>query len=504
MVNRLPALALAIGLATTVAARAQEGAPLSAIDWLSNSVAIPAALPAEPARPAEPPVADNALPGDVTVRSLDVPPVDEVGLFSAASRGLPEDLWSRSTFHDVAGALSAARIPKLDATQILLHDLLSVRADPPVGAAAGDGFLLARVDALMDAGDLAAARSLLDLAGRTEPRNFRRWFDISLLTGQENGACSAMRRLPQVTPTYPARVFCLARGGDWRAAALTLESGTSLGVIDPAEAERLRLFLDDQADPATLPPPSTPSPLDFAIYAAIGEPLRTARLPLAFSHADLRPINGWKTRLDAAERLARAGAIPVDRLWDIYHEREPAASGGLWDRVDAVQRLDAAIEADDAALIGAALPEAWTEMLAAGLAPALARRHAAALREPSLWTEAPEVAAEMRALSDPGAAPTPLPPFMTAIGRDDAPEATDLELAIANGLGTAEIDATGRALLDEGRIGEAALHAIALLEDGAEGNLDAVRDGLALLRAAKLEDRARAAAVELTILGPGA
>ena len=36
------------------------------------------------------------------------------------------------------------------------------------------------------------------------------------------GFHTLMRALPQISPTYAARIFCLARGGDWQAAALTL------------------------------------------------------------------------------------------------------------------------------------------------------------------------------------------------------------------------------------------------------------------------------------------
>ncbi|WOI57002.1 hypothetical protein [Palleronia sp. LCG004] len=483
MISKLPVLSLATGLAVAVAAQAQDAAPLSAIDWLSDSVAIPVALPAVPSHPTEPPVASDARPDEVTVIPLEELNEDAVGLFPAASRGLPTDLWSGSG----SDVLAISRAPHLKATQDLLHDLFAAEAKAPAGQSE-NAFLLARIDALINVGALSTARALLDLSGREEPRSFRRWFDIALLTGQENGACSAMRRLPQVTPTYPARVFCLARSGDWRAAALTLETGTSLGVIGKAEAERLRLFLDPEAGPAMLPPPATPSPLDFAIHAATGEPLRSTDLPIAFAHADLRPMNGWKARLDAGERLARAGAIPTARLWDIYHESRPAASGGVWDRVAAVQTLDTAIEEQDADAIEMALPKAWEAMNEAGLAPQLAERHAAALNNLGLDMAADGVAGKLGGL--------------LGIAALSWPE-TDLGEAIRAGLETTEISASDRAMIDEGRIGEVALAAIARLDEGVEGNLDAIRAGLSLLREAGLEDRAETAARELAILGPG-
>ena len=45
---------------------------------------------------------------------------------------------------------------------------------------------------------------------------------------------------------------------------------------------------------------------------AIGTPLPTAPLPLAFAHSDLRHTAGWKARIEAAERLVRTGAVSAN------------------------------------------------------------------------------------------------------------------------------------------------------------------------------------------------
>ena len=63
-----------------------------------------------------------------------------------------------------------------------------------------------------------------------EPEPFRRWFDIALLIGREDRACDIMLETPQIAPTFPARIFCLARSGDWNAAALSLRTGETLGL----------------------------------------------------------------------------------------------------------------------------------------------------------------------------------------------------------------------------------------------------------------------------------
>lgn len=318
----------------------------------------------------------SAAPEMIVVTPLDRVAPDTVGLVAPSDVGLPGDLWSASSTDTIARQLAEMRTPHSAAMQDLLHDLLRVQAEPPRDSAGGEAFFLARVDALLALGRFDIARDLMARAGSEEPAIFRRWFDVTLLTGGETRACARMRALPEITPTYPARIFCLARSGDWPAAVVTLETARALGVTTPAETERLTRFLDDRNEGGLLPPPSRPTPLDFYLYEAMGEPLRTPSLPLPFAHADLRQTSGWKARIEAGERLARAGAIGHDRLWAIYAERMPAASGQLWDRVEAVQRLDVAMRNGDPTAVTAALPGAWEAMAHVDLQPTLARRYA--------------------------------------------------------------------------------------------------------------------------------
>ncbi|AMY70029.1 hypothetical protein [Frigidibacter mobilis] len=162
---------------------------------------------------------------------------------------------------------------------------------------------------------------------------------------------------PPGRPTFPARIFCLARGGDWNAAALTLSTGEALGHIDAETGTLLARFLDPElADGAEdLPLPARPSPLVLRLMEAVGQPMPTTTLPLAFAQSDLRSNSGWKTRIEAGERLARTGAIGPNLLLGLYTERGPAASGGVWDRVAAVQALEAALAASDMDAVARAL-----------------------------------------------------------------------------------------------------------------------------------------------------
>lgn len=236
----------------------------------------------------------SALPQSVSVEPLDRPDPAGAGILRPEAVGLPRDPWMGASGQAVIAALPDDPVTLLPASRRLLVTLLSVEQTPPATDSAA--FLLARIDTLLSMGQLPRAASLMEAAGLTDPDIFRRWFDAELLTNNGNRACSRLRSLPDISPTYSARIFCLARGGDWHAAALTLKTGEALNVISSDDSALLARFLDVDLfeDMPPLQIPATPTPLTFAMFEAIGQSIPTARLPLAFAHTDLRTIAGWK------------------------------------------------------------------------------------------------------------------------------------------------------------------------------------------------------------------
>ncbi|WP_343078901.1 hypothetical protein [Ostreiculturibacter nitratireducens] len=488
--------------------------PLSAIDWLSKSVADPSTPVAMPLpQPSEPDVTDGAPVDPISVTPIDAPSLDALGLLPAAMAGLPRDLWGTTPTEELARLLRDERVDTLPAIQSLLYTLLIAELDPPADADGGETLYLARVDRLLDLGALDPALALLELPDTPRPEPFRRWFDTALLLGEENRACETMRATPEVAPTFPARIFCLARGGDWNAAALSLRTGEALGYIEPEMAELLTRFLDPElfdGEP-DMPPPARPSPLVFRLMEAIGQPLPTATLPVAFANSDLRSNSGWKTRIEAGERLARTGAIDPNRLLGLYTEQLPAASGGVWDRVAAIQRLDAAIADRDENAVAKTLPAAWRQMTAVELEVPFAALYGETLSALPLTGEAGRMAFRIGLLSEgyEKIARTRTP--------EDGIETFLIGLAQGNVTTLAPPDQLGGAikrafartaapsdefatLLKEKRLGEAILRAIEKVTEGAKGDLREVTDGLALLRSVGLETTARRAALELMLL----
>jgi hypothetical protein len=246
------------------------------------------------------------------------------------------------------------------------------------------------------------------------------------------------------------------------------------------------------------------------VLEAIGEPVATHGLPVAFAHADLRGTVGWRAQIEAAERLVRSGALAPNRLLGLYTERAAAASGGIWDRVRAVQRLEAALQQDDPDMIGTALLSAWEQMEAAELEPALVALFAERLRGIPLDGNAGEVARaigylsdayETVALDETGNERRAL--FLAAVARGLPPAAEEagdsIEAAVAEAFGEApELPASALERLAEGQRGAEVLRVLDRIGNGSDPRM--LAEGLALLRHLGFEDIARRTALQALLL----
>lgn len=266
----------------------------------------------------------------------------------------------------------------------------------------------------------------------------------------------------------------------------------------------------NQAPP--LPPPESPDPLTFRLFEAIGERLPTANLPRAFATADLRDVAGWKAQIEAAERLTRMGALTPNLLLGLYTDRKPAASGGVWDRVAAVQRFDTALTTGSARAVAKTLPAAWDAARDAGLEVAFAdlfsdrlalirpedRQTAALIWRIRLLSSGYETAARTPPDTEPWAG------FLASLARG-TPDASVVQdptaRAIARGFARdAAPPPELQQMLQGGGLGEVILRAMVLFDSGRNGNTADLSAALATFRAVGLDDTARRAALQLMLL----
>ncbi|MEH6833937.1 MULTISPECIES: hypothetical protein [Falsihalocynthiibacter] len=510
------ALCLSAFFASTVSVNAQSTTsrvePLSVIDWLSPTLIAPSVTPNATNRD----VTSSATPHAVETTSLDQQTADAVGLLPSSVTGFPLSLWGQSSSVDLARLIVAIPVETLPVLQELTMSLLLAELDPTFDATNKDVLFQTRIDKLLDIGALEQAAALLDRANVRTPALFSRSFDIALLTENEDAACDALNQAADLAPTITARVFCLARTGDWNAAALIFETGVALGYVSPEEGDVLARFLDPEfADVAPpLPLSVRPSPLMFRLYAAIGEPIPTTLLPRAFAHTDLTANNGWRARLEAAERLVHSGAVSDNVLLALYTDRTPAASGGVWDRVEAVQRFDTAVNSRDPGAVSSSLPLVWDALKAVQLEGFLAHQYATDLAKFPLSGDTAALVLRLSLLSDDyeSAAQTAVAEnrvtskeeaFLVSLAQGK-PELNGLSdsraIAIHDGFLRSTPFSPDDVEVSGGNLGSAILRAITLFAEGARGDLNNVTRAIAILRSVGLEDIARRASLELMLL----
>lgn len=457
------------------------------------------------------PVSSSATPPAVESVPLEAPGPGSAGLLSPSVTGLPGTIWLGSDPGTLETLVEAVD-PRLPALRRLMRSLMLAEADPPLANTDGVTHLSLRLDWLVQQGAVEEALALLDISGIEDRRLFSRWTDLGLLLGQGDRVCRAWERRPHLSDDLALRVFCTARSGDWRRAALVLRSAETLGDVSGRKADLLHRFLDPEVhenSPALLPP-VRPTPLEFRLFEALGEPLPTAPLPLPFSVLDLNGDNGWRAQIEAAERLARAGSLPANRLLGLYSLRKPAASGGIWDRVSALQSFEKSLTGGNRDSVSHTLEEAWPQMVSARLLVPFAELFTEQLDQIQLHGRAETMAMRAGFLSsryEQHAATVPQTSdearFLTAIAQGTLPETTpDLPHAEAARLGFADaaLPTILQQKLQQGRLGEVILRAMALFSSGAQGNGQDLTDAIVTLRTIGLEDTARRATLQLIVL----
>ncbi|WP_259986856.1 hypothetical protein [Sulfitobacter sp. S190] len=484
------------------------------IDWLDDPTpTAPSQRPIAAPPRAEPPVTSNGLAPDVQVAPLDGEPPRNIGLVPASVSGMQPDLWAGSDVTDIVRRIETMPDPELPAAQALLFTVLLAEAAAPVGGATAQNRLTAaRVDKLMQLGAIDPARALIEQAGAaTSPLLFDLWMQISLLTGDEDTPCGALSRSPRLTKNTPTQIFCAARTGDWDTAALTFETAGALGLAPREKLALLDRFLNPDLfeDASPLPVPRRIDPLGFRLFETIGERLPTGPLPRQFAVADLRDLAGWKSQLEAGERLTRAGALPENLLLGLYTDRKPAASGGIWDRVRAVQRFETALRTQSPDAVAKTLPPVWKAMQNAGLDVTFASLFSAPLQEIALTGTAADIQLVVGLLSPDyetvaTTAPDGRQPFARALARGET-LATPPRGALQRAIHDAFANPTPRqdllAMPQQRKTGMAMLEALNLLHEGGRGDSRSLRDALSTLRALGLEDTARRAALQILLSG---
>lgn len=474
---------------------AQE--PLSAIPWLTEELGLGATGEAP----------EN--PTTITATRIGKPNIDAAGILPARISGFPSDLWSNSDSAEIAALISRQSKDLPQTALRLLYMLLLAEADPPSNSD-GSTVFLSRTDKLISFGALEQARALLDRAGLDNRELFARWFDIGLLAGSASDECSAMLSIPARAPSKSAMIYCLAERGELEAAAILYAGAAALGDIGGYERRLLAQYLNPQAPDEPAGPSDVPgTPLNFAMEsdAGLSHPLSELRNPFLFRNISMNA--GWKARLESLERLVASRAISADRLMAAYAESEPAGSGGVWERVRAFQAFESAARSQSQEGMSAALPQAHALMKQAGLGVAFANYAARQFKDLAVEGGPRKEIVEIAMLSDDferfasESRPTDSREtllFGIATGRvGGAVPQSSLERAIVLAMQRRPPAGELGLKIEQGRLGEALLSALLLLEGDSRFDPSNVHQALATLVWTGLEYDARGIALQMLL-----
>lgn len=508
-----------LAIAALLAGGAQAQAPQSAIDWLSESLLQPPNFVISP-----PGRTGHPLDTTISAMPLEMVSRDAAGLLPPEVTGFPRSIWgdlSSATAARLMRAVGPSAVPEVVS---LYKQVLLAQSDPPQDAGPAGVLLLERIDLLFAMGALDEAETLILLAGVREPEVFRRWFEIGLIGQRTAAPCAALKARPALSDDVATRVICLARSGDWNAAAITASLAESLGQIAMLDADLLVRFLDPEMF-ADLPDSGNPDPLDpitFTLREALALPRPSTPLPLPYLNADLSLRAAARQRIVAAERLVRASAIPPNLLFAAYRGARAASSGGAWGRAETVQALDAALISEDDERLARAIASAIVIFADASLLYPFASEYGDTLAHFPPGPETGQVAPRIRQLllisGRPMAqwatlGPTDPPMVQFAIRLASRTPITGvspyshtlpaaIHRAFAN-LTPARQDLPDLLTkIDAGNFAEVLLTALALLADGREAGPQAQHEGLYLLRKLGLEDAARRVAIQLLLIEP--
>ena len=306
---------------------------------------------------------------------------DAIGLLSPTATGLPRSLWSNSQAAEIVNLLRSIEAKGVPTARRVFHRILLSESDPPQGSTEKADVLLARIDKLIDMGSIDEAEAMISRAGQPDAALFARLFDIALLTGRADTVCRLMATDGDIALGLASRTYCAVRNRDEVTARLSLRIGRSLEAIDPLRADHLERFIDPQsfqeAPPLEVPTPYTA--LDHVIREALAMPRPLWGLEPAFLYSDLGRRAPLRDRILSSEQLSRSGDFPYPLLFSQYRARPAAASGGVWERVAAIQALDEALGGISTRNTLNALQRADIALSSAGLRVALSQAYGAAL-----------------------------------------------------------------------------------------------------------------------------
>ena len=321
--------------------------PMSAIDWLEKKINDPPVFFIYPSE-----IDKN---NDIEIEKIVLPNISKnsIGIYPSIKIGINSDLWKNSNEIEISAILEKIKISDLYYLNRLLKRILLIESDPPIivddKKFSGTLFLRQRILKLIQMGALDDAEALiLDANPTFDPNLIDLWSDISFLTHRFERFCNAVLKgyYNSLDPTN--KIICLARSGDWNAAALSLATYSSINEIDSDHEKLLINYLDHEADLEIINNQICDKDKPIIIYLCnfSNINMQFPNYGVKFLYNNLGKGKSIRSRILASEELVKSGALNPSILFSTYKIKQPSTSGGVWARTKLVQELDRIIQYD--------------------------------------------------------------------------------------------------------------------------------------------------------------
>ena len=322
-------------------------APMSAIDWLAKKINDPPEFytyQSEIEKNNNNEIEKNVLP-NISKNSI--------GIYPSIKIGINSDIWKNSNEIEISSVLEKIKISDLYYLNRLLKRILLFESDPPIIVVdeefSGTLFLRQRISKLIQMGALDDAEALiLDAEPTFDPNLTDLWSEISFLTYRFERFCKAILNGYHNSLEPAHKIICLARSGDWNAAALSLATFSSINEIDSDHEKLLINYLDHEAELEIINKDKCEEDKSVIIYLCNFSNINT-QIPsygVKFLYNNLGRGKSIRSRIVASEELVKSGALNPNILFSTYKIKQPSTSGGVWARAKLVQELDRIIQYD--------------------------------------------------------------------------------------------------------------------------------------------------------------
>ena len=247
--------------------------PLSAIDWLAeHSKKGSSKLSSTPNLRENPALSAN-VSTDIEVTVLRDIQRDAVGLLPPEVTGLPVTLWRNSTTQDLLSLLEASQVSQNPSIQSLTMRVMLAEGDAPYDSNGKFNFLRAKLEKLIQYGAIDPALAMLERAAPLPAPLVPILFDLSMYSEALEPACEQVLQLGAAFDNDSARIYCLARRGEWQSANIMLTTAEALQSLTPRETAMLHFFLETGSEKISdlyFSADSVPTPLEYRLYEAFG------------------------------------------------------------------------------------------------------------------------------------------------------------------------------------------------------------------------------------------